>query len=1063
MANANPEDTPTAGSQSASETIRPGDFVEYHSATAGRWIPAKVIKVNPRGTYSLDCKPEVPRDKIRRPVPRPADSTTAPLPRGGPQYAIGDRVEYFSATTKTWITAKVTARTSTGTYDLDCKPDVHPDKIRKTGFGPRFGSSDGGRHRASSSDAPRLPLASPDASPTDLNLDGPIQLVRVARSGDGWRFEVCEEATSLLERLGEQRLAIVSVSGPVASGKKYLLNLLLGRPQPNKPLCQVGDAGQGLWMWGAAPEDVSSRSQRNDQGPIVLFIGVEGFGSERSDHVRDAQFFALGALLSSVMILNTRGVVTEDILRGVAVTSRLLEHVEEGTPEASRPFLLWLLRDLSPEMLCPEGSEPMLPDDYLEHVVCGGTRSGAEPGQSLNSDEVRRGIFRFCGRRSCLALPSPLEAGTRDLSKTPLNSLQEDFRLGYEAFQAQLLRRCRDNPKMVGNQPLGCAGLAALLRKFVVAMNDGRLVGMAAAWDAVQHNACGKLSDTLRKNVCLRLRSLASGEGLPEGGKLPMTDEDLHRLLDQERQHVRAVWDERAIGDASVKNDYWKDLEASLAREETGVRMQNARRGDREFKEVLDLWQHWLADENGTWESGAKVCESLAKTMDYTPGAPVVRAAIRAVESAGQRLGQLRSELARSSARGSSTDRPTADSVETSELKAAERRAVNELAAKTAELETMQVALLQAQADVENMRGVERATRELQRETTDREVTLRMELEHSRADSITALSERSFVAAQEHEKRERLSRSKSETESKVTSLAAQLDDANRERAALRAIVEDSSRSGQDALEETHMKLQEQNTELVTLRSALSEAERALATKQQQIVQERRRLFADQAERESAFRADINQLLLAITRADDERLAAQRVTRLAQWDADAVVSESRRLKDDLEHAQDRMESLIRQLAHERQHVHVAHAEVVASHSRVIEEHTHRVEEQQKTNQELLLGTRNQLLDRERTTGLLEGKIQALTYEADHLREQLDETRRKLRAVETDNTQHAEEKENLKWSMRGVSADLERATAKISEAEALRQVESDRAKQLECDVANVRRSKCQCAMQ
>ena len=45
-----------------------GMVVEYFSGTLNAWIPAKIVKYNPeRGTYNLDCKPDVPISRIRPP------------------------------------------------------------------------------------------------------------------------------------------------------------------------------------------------------------------------------------------------------------------------------------------------------------------------------------------------------------------------------------------------------------------------------------------------------------------------------------------------------------------------------------------------------------------------------------------------------------------------------------------------------------------------------------------------------------------------------------------------------------------------------------------------------------------------------------------------------------------------------------------------------------------------------------------------------------------------------------------------------------------------------------
>jgi hypothetical protein len=50
----------------AEDPYSPGDQVEYLSASQGRWVPATVRRRNPlTGLYDLDCKDEVPPEKIR--------------------------------------------------------------------------------------------------------------------------------------------------------------------------------------------------------------------------------------------------------------------------------------------------------------------------------------------------------------------------------------------------------------------------------------------------------------------------------------------------------------------------------------------------------------------------------------------------------------------------------------------------------------------------------------------------------------------------------------------------------------------------------------------------------------------------------------------------------------------------------------------------------------------------------------------------------------------------------------------------------------------------------------
>jgi len=96
-----------------------GDCVEYFSSSAGSWIPATVLAINPTGTYNLDCKPDVLPGKIRR--------NHSKLFR---TFSVGESVEYFSTTHGGWIPANIIASCPNGNFDLDCKPDVPLAKIR---------------------------------------------------------------------------------------------------------------------------------------------------------------------------------------------------------------------------------------------------------------------------------------------------------------------------------------------------------------------------------------------------------------------------------------------------------------------------------------------------------------------------------------------------------------------------------------------------------------------------------------------------------------------------------------------------------------------------------------------------------------------------------------------------------------------------------------------------------------------------------------------------------------------------------------------------------------------
>jgi hypothetical protein len=385
----------------ASGPFEAGEIVEYYSTSQGTWILAKVLAKNPKGTYNLDCKPDVSADKIRRQQSSSAgtavSSSAKPYTTG--TYAAGEMVEYFSASQGKWIAAKVLAANPKGTYNLDCKPDVTTDKIRK--MDPSAAAKLGSGNLRDTSQGAGVggfftsllaPSASKSAAPDFRGgaQEAPVQLLRVQRNGSKWRYEVCDEGARMLERYGSRRIAVVSLCGMYRTGKSYLLNLLLERVQRGQSLFQVGNTGnactQGLWLWGSLDSD-------DDNRPLLAFLDCEGFGSTDSDKTRDAQLITLCALLSSILVLNTKGVLNESLFNALALTCKFAEHIEERGHEASRPALLWVLRDFMLELRDANG-RPTSPDEYLEQALSAAPTQ-ADQQRAQGAREVRQSLLKF--------------------------------------------------------------------------------------------------------------------------------------------------------------------------------------------------------------------------------------------------------------------------------------------------------------------------------------------------------------------------------------------------------------------------------------------------------------------------------------------------------------------------------------------------------------------------------------------------------------------------------------------------------------------------------------------
>jgi len=344
-----------------------------------------------------------------------------------------------------------------------------------------------------------------------------------------------------------------------------------------------------------------------------------------------------------VLVLNTKGALNETLFNALALTCRFAEHIEERGAEANRPALFWVLRDFTLDLV-DRGGAPITPDEYLEQALRSAPQAGFEGDRNEGAVQVRQSLLRFFSQRHCATIPRPVieEAQLQRLETLPYSSLRNEFRKSVEGLRAELSSTSRHNLKAVGKEKLGCGSFVALMRQLVTAVNENTVISVKGAWDSVQHTACGALSDELRDKVCRLYRGLATGQPAFANASLPLTDEALFRLFDQQRHEVRLQWEERAVGDEAVRHEYWQELEDTIAQEETALKHQNLRIGEKQLREALQQWQAWLDDPNGMWESGQKIYGKLSGLMERMPASPLSQASKIALEKAGQKLAASR-------------------------------------------------------------------------------------------------------------------------------------------------------------------------------------------------------------------------------------------------------------------------------------------------------------------------------------------------------------------------------------------------------------------------------------
>lgn len=600
-------------------------------------------------------------------------SPTTPIIRSFPAGAL---VQYFSKSNGSWIAARVIAPPETGRlkglYDLDCKAGVPPNKVRSMSLDedsavptallaarkvsishPDLTATEQGMDREvtiadpcllgaslsppgcllgaslTPADASRWRLGAPTPQAVRAGT-APLQLVRVQRQEGSWRFEVDEKALQLLESYGQRQVAICTVCGPSRSGKSFLMNRLAGL-NSGDPQFGVGSTvyahTEGLWLWGEANAEPTSSNE-----PALLYVDCEGFGSTDSDKTRDTKLMALCLLISSVFVLNTRGVLSESLFNTLSLVSHFADHIENTGQNMSHPGLLWVLRDFVLELQDDQGCE-LSSDEYLERALQAQPLAGIDAERSQAACEVRQNLLKSFPQRHCSTLVQPviLEERLRSLQTLPERVLRPEFLAELASVRAKVQDMARECPKLVAGCPVTGTILASLLRKFVDTLNSGQALSVKTAWEEVQHSVCAALIDELHGEAHARLDGICNGAPLASGRTLPVGKEELNRVFEELEQKVKAQWRARFLGDESISNEYYKDLAYRLALERDRLEQKNESLAEVEVNMAMDTWDAWLTP--GKTSSEVKDPSALPRLLGRgLPEKTAARAACHALE-----------------------------------------------------------------------------------------------------------------------------------------------------------------------------------------------------------------------------------------------------------------------------------------------------------------------------------------------------------------------------------------------------------------------------------------------
>lgn len=157
--------------------------------------------------------------------------------------------------------------------------------------------------------------------------------------------------------------------------------------------------------------------------------------------------------------------------------------------------------------------------------------------------------------------------------------------------------------------------------------------------------------DELRAELTGAMASVRAGGPVPWGGQpLPARDDVVMLAMEEGRKALEEQWRAGAIGDESVRQEYWKELLAAIADEEKTLNALNIQLAEGKLRKAGSDWECWINQEGDASASDER-SEALMEVVDS--GVPM-KAAVRAVRAAlnATRMARIRWDGSMGAVRG---------------------------------------------------------------------------------------------------------------------------------------------------------------------------------------------------------------------------------------------------------------------------------------------------------------------------------------------------------------------------------------------------------------------------
>ena len=199
----------------------------------------------------------------------------------------------------------------------------------------------------------------------------PIQLVYIS---DGM-IEPTVEAINLLTALKNEKLSILSLNGPLSSGKSFLANNILNKSSSG---FKSGEKTQGIWIWGN-PITLKDNSK-------LLVLDCQGLNKKDEENISH-KLFILSVLLSSYAVYTTRGELNDEAINDFIYYTDLSNKINVHGDKNSKLNNIDNLKNYFPELIFVNDTSPKegIEDKIEKNPLCDKTLKLFEKRTYINS------------------------------------------------------------------------------------------------------------------------------------------------------------------------------------------------------------------------------------------------------------------------------------------------------------------------------------------------------------------------------------------------------------------------------------------------------------------------------------------------------------------------------------------------------------------------------------------------------------------------------------------------------------------------------------------------------